>query len=113
MVAIAEKERKLIKLFPYSWISINKDWKIRHFSRISVKDAEEIARNWISTELNLVEEENLRPNQGSLIEAQQNDQLVLQITLQEVIDMIDTTAYEETLSEDVRHEETMTDEMQL
>ena len=46
-------------------------------------------------------------------ETQQDDQSMLQITLQEVIDMIDTTAYEETLSEDVRHEETMTDEMQL
>ena len=43
----------------YPWISINKDWKIRHFSRISVKNAKEITRNWISMELNPVEGENM------------------------------------------------------
>ena len=47
------------------------------------------------------------PNQSSLIEAQQSDQLVLQITLQEVIDMIDTTAHEETIAFNGSHEETM------
>ncbi len=61
-------------------------------------------------------------NQSSSIEAQQSDQPVLQITLQEVISMIDTTAqketrgddvrHEETMEDDIRHEETMTDEMQ-
>ncbi len=61
-------------------------------------------------------------NQSSSIEAQQSDQPELQITLQEVIDMIDSTAHEETRGDDVRHEEmrgddvrheeTMTDEMQ-
>ena len=62
------------------------------------------------------------PSQSSPIEAQQSDRPVLQITLQEVIDMIDTTAHEEimtdnvrreeTMSEDIRREETMTDEVQ-
>ncbi len=61
-------------------------------------------------------------DQSSLIKAQQNDQPELQITLQEVIGMIDSTAHEETRGDDVRHEEmrgddvrheeTMTDEMQ-
>src|SRR6266498_5319826 len=101
---------------------IGKNWKMRYFSRISVKDAEEIVRNWISTELNPVEGENMWPNQSSSIEVQQSDQPVLQITLQEVISMIDSTAHEETIGDDVRHEETigddvrceetMTDEMQ-
>src|SRR6266536_443738 len=84
---------------------------MRYFSRISVKDAEEIARNWISTELNPVEGENMWPNQSSPIEAQQSDQPVLQITLQEVIDMIDSTAHEKTRGDDVRHEETMSDDV--
>ncbi len=116
--------RRVYKSFEksYPWIPIGKDWKLRYFSRISVKDAEEIARNWISTELNPVEGENMWHDQSSLIEAQQNDQPELQITLQEVISMIDSTAHEETRGDDirheetrgddVRHEETMTDEMQ-
>src|SRR6266540_2838175 len=116
--------RRVYKSFgkSYLWIPIGKDWKMRYFSRISIKDAEEIARNWISTELNPVEGENMLHNQSSSIEAQQRDQPVLQITLQEVIDMIDSTAheetigddvrYEETIGDDVRREETMTDEMQ-
>ena len=36
---------------------------------------------------------------------------MLQITLQEVINMIDTTAHEEMMSDDVRREETMTDDV--
>ena len=51
-------------------------------------------------------------DQSSLTEAQQSDQPELQITLQEVISMIDSTAHEETIGDDVRHEETMTNEMQ-
>ncbi len=61
-------------------------------------------------------------DQSSSTEAQQSDQPELQITLQEVISMIDSTAHEETRGDDVRHEETigddvrreetMTDEMQ-
>src|SRR6266542_328879 len=84
---------------------------MRYFSRINVKDAEEIARNWISTELNPVEGENMWHNQSSSIEAQQSDQLELQITLQEVISMIDSTAQKETIGDDVRHEETMGDDV--
>ncbi len=90
---------------------IGTDWRMRYFSRISVKDAEEIARNWISTELNPVEGENMWPNQSLSIEAQQSDQPVLQITLQEVISMIDSTAHEETIGDDVRHEETIGDDV--
>ena len=50
-------------------------------------------------------------NQSSSIEAQQSNQPVLQITVQEVIDMIDSTAYEETRGDDVRHEETMSEDV--
>ncbi len=50
-------------------------------------------------------------NQSSLIEAQQSDQLELQITLQEVISMIDNTAHEETRGDDVRYEETRGDDI--
>src|SRR6266542_4124601 len=105
--------RRVYKSFEksYPWISIGKDWKMRYFSRINVKDAEEIARNWISTELNPVERENMWSNQSSSIEAQQSDQPVLQITLQEVISMIDSTAHEETIGDDVRHEETIGDDV--
>src|SRR6266498_2138145 len=82
---------------------------MRYFSRISVKDAEEIASNWISMELNPVEGENMW--QSSLIEAQQSDQPKLQITLQEVIGMINSTVHEETIGDDVRHEETIGDDV--
>ncbi len=51
------------------------------------------------------------PRQSSLIEAQQSDQPELQITLQEVISMIDSTAHEETRGDDVRHEETRGDDV--
>ena len=63
--------RRVYKSFEksYPWIPVGKDWKMRYFSRISVKDAEEIARNWISTELNPVEGENMWQDQSSLIEA--------------------------------------------
>ena len=40
-------------------------------------------------------------------ETQQDDQSALQITLQEVIDMIDTTAPEEMMVSNGSHEETM------
>src|SRR6266498_3699981 len=105
--------RRVYKSFEksYPWIPIGKNWKLRYFSRISVKDAEEIARNWISTELNPVEGENMWQDQSSLIEAQQNDQPELQITLQEVISMINSTAHEETIGDDVRHEETRGDDV--
>ena len=50
-------------------------------------------------------------DQSSLIEAQQNDQPELQVTLQEVISMIDSTAHEETIGDDVRREETIGDDV--
>src|SRR6266498_756742 len=105
--------RRVYKSFEnsYPWILIGKDWKMRYFSRINVKDAEEIARNWISTELNPVEGKNMWHDQSSLTEAQQSDQPELQITLQEVIGMIDSTAHEETIGDDVRHEETIGDDV--
>ncbi len=105
--------RRVYKSFEksYPWIPIGKDWKMRYFSRINVKDAEEIARNWISTELNPVEGENMWPNQSLTTEAQQSDQPVLQITLQEVISIIDSTAHEETRGDDVRQEETRGDDV--
>ena len=68
--------RRVYKSFEksYSWIPIRKNWKMRYFSRINVKNAEEIARNWISTELNPVEGENMWQDQSSLPKAQQSDQ---------------------------------------
>ncbi len=48
-------------------------------------------------------------SQSPRIEVQQNDQLELQITLQEVIDMINITAQEETIADNGRPEETMAD----
>src|SRR6266498_5968086 len=50
-------------------------------------------------------------DQSSSTEAQQNDQPELQITLQEVISMIDSTAQKETIGDDVRHEETIGDDV--
>ena len=46
-------------------------------------------------------------SQSPSVETQQNDQPELQITLQEVIDMIDITAYEEMMATDGNHEETI------
>src|SRR6266498_2305443 len=88
--------RKLYKSFEksYPWIPINKDWRLRYFRRMSNKNAESIAQSWISTELNPVEGENMWRSQSPSVETQQNDQSELQITLQEVIDMIDITAHE-------------------
>ena len=39
-------------------------------------------------------------SQSLLVETQQDDQPELQITLQEVIDMIDITAHEETMADE-------------
>ena len=50
-------------------------------------------------------------DQSLLIDAQQNDQPELQITLQEVIGIIDSTAHEETSGDDVRQEETRGDDV--
>ena len=62
--------RRIYKSFgkSYPWIPINKDWKLRHFRRMSNKDAEDIAQIWISTELNPVEGENMWQNQSPLVE---------------------------------------------
>ncbi len=48
---------------------------------MSIKEAEEIANSWISTELNPKERKNMWQSQSQLIKAQQNDQPELQITL--------------------------------
>ncbi len=63
--------RRLYKSFEksYPWIPINRDWKMGHFRRISVKDAEDIVRSWMLTELNPVEGENMWLSQSSRIEA--------------------------------------------
>src|SRR6266540_2472032 len=75
---------------------------------MSNKDAESIAQSWISTELNPVEGENIWQSQSPSVETQKNDQPELQITLQEVIDMIDITAHKETMAHEGSHEEMMT-----
>ena len=104
--------RRIYKSFgkSYLWIPINKDWRLRHFRRMSTKDIEKIAQIWISTELNPVEGENMWQSQSPLVKTQQDDQPELQITLQEVIDMINITAPEETMATDGSHEETMAHE---
>ena len=74
--------------------------------------AEEIAKVWISTELNRLEEENLWRNPSSSTAAQQeNSSGDLQITLQEVIDMISSSTQEETRGDDIIHEETIGDDI--
>ena len=62
--------RRIYKSFgkSYSWILINKDWRLRYFRRMSNKDAEEITQIWISTELNPVEGENMWQSQSPLVE---------------------------------------------
>ncbi len=52
-------------------------------------------------------------SQSSRIETQQNDQLELQITLQEVIDMIDITIQEEIIADYGRLEEMIADHGRL
>ncbi len=52
----------------YPWISINKDWRLRYFRRISSKDVKGIAQSWISMGLNPVEGENMWQSQSLLIE---------------------------------------------
>ncbi len=62
--------RRLYKSFEksYLWIPINKDWKLRHFNCISVKDVEDITHSWISMKLNPVEGENMWQIQSPLME---------------------------------------------
>ncbi len=74
---------------------------------MSNKDAEGIVQSWISSELNPVEGESMWSSQSSVIETQQDDQPGLQITLQEVIDMIDITTPEKTMVAYGSPEETM------
>ena len=59
------------KMYPH--MPYNKSWKLGHFKEMSVKNTEEIAHNWISTELNPIEGENIWPSQDQPMEAQQND----------------------------------------
>ena len=74
--------------------------------------AEEIAKVWISTELNRVEGESLWQNPSSSTAAQQDNLSGdLQITLQEVIDMISGSTHEETIGDDIVHEETIGDDI--
>jgi len=89
----------------YPQISYNKKWKLGHFKEMSVKDTEEIIHNWISTELNPIEGENMWLSQDQSMETQQNDQQDLQITLQEVIDMISSFTTEETIGSNEIQEE--------
>ena len=97
----------------YPWIPINKDWRLKYFRDMSNKDAEGIVQNWISSELNPVEGENMWQSQSPRIETQQVDQPELQITLQKVIDMIDSTAQEKTMEDHGRLEEMMGDHGRL
>ncbi len=43
----------------YSWMLYNKNWKLRHFRDMSIKNTEEITHNWISLELNSIKRENI------------------------------------------------------
>ncbi len=58
--------------------------------------------------LNIIEDETkVWQSQSPLVETQQDDQLELQITLQEVINMIDITVPEKTMATHGNLEETM------
>jgi len=70
----------------------------------------DIAQSWISTEAQFSRREEYVAKSKLTNETQQDDQPELQITLQEVIDMIDITAPKETMADDGRPEETMADE---
>ncbi len=59
----------------------------------------------------ILNESSMWQSQSLLTEAQQNDQPVLQITLQEVINMIDITAHKEMIGDDVRREEMIGDDV--
>src|SRR6266511_1170608 len=101
---------------PYS-----EEWKLQHFYHMRSSQAKEIAKVCISTELNRLEGESLWRNPSSSTAAQQdNSSGDLQITLQEVIDMIsgsiqeemigDDIVYEEMIGDDIVHEETIGDD---
>ncbi len=55
---------------------------------MNAQDIEEMSHIWISTKLNPVEGKNMWQSQNLFQETQQDDQQDRQITLQEVIDMI-------------------------
>ncbi len=64
------------------------------------------------TELNRLEEESMWQNPSSSIAAQQsNSSEDLQITLQEVINMIGSSTHEETIGDDIVHEEMIGDDI--
>ena len=74
--------------------------------------AEEIAKVWISTELNHLEGESLWWNpSSSTVTQQDNLSENLQITLQEVINMISSSTQEETIEDDIVYEETIGDDI--
>ena len=53
----------------YPWMFYNKKWKLKHFYQMSIQDAEELAYNWISIELNPIKEKNIWQNQDPIVEA--------------------------------------------
>ena len=74
--------------------------------------AKEIAKVWISTKLNHLEGERMWQNSSSSTTAQQeNSSGDLQITLQEVIDMISSSTQEETRGDDIVHKEMIGDDI--
>ncbi len=73
---------------------------MRHLNYMNAQNVNEVSRIWISTELNPVEGENIW----------QDDQQDLQITLQEVINMIDmliNVSQEETMLVNISQEKMM------
>ncbi len=92
---------------PYS-----EEWKLQHFYQMSSTKAKEVAKVWISIELNLLEEKRMWQNLSSNIATQHKDLSGdLQITLQEMIDMISSSTQEETIGDDIIHEEARGDDI--
>ena len=49
----------------YPWMPHNKEWKLQHFYQMNKSQVKEIAKVWISTELNRIEGESLWRNPSS------------------------------------------------
>ncbi len=53
----------------YPWMPYNEEWKLQHFYQMNNSQAKEVAKVWISTELNRLEGESLWRNPSSSIAA--------------------------------------------
>ena len=96
----------------YPWMPHNEEWKLQHFYQMKDSQAKEIAEVWISMELNRLEGKRMWRNPSSSTAVQQdNSSEDLQITLQEVIDMISGFTQGETIGDDIVQGETIGDDI--